>query len=253
MLACGLPLSDAQAQVTGIADAINKAGRQRMLSQRMAKAWLAIGQGAEVPRAQKVLAESMALFDRQFYELKAFASTPENKALIGAIEPVWSEYKGLLVGSAPERAGVARLFRFDSQVLQLANQGTVQLEQQSGRSLGRLVNLAGRQRMLSQRCAKFYLALTWGADAPQAQAEMDTARREFATALQQLYDAPEATAAVRSELDLGRQQWVLFEEALKHAGEATGASRRAAHVFASSEHLLEVMDRVTGLYTKLAS
>ena len=56
----------AQAQVSDINDAINKAGRQRMLSQRMAKAWLAIGLDIEVARAQRILGDSMALFDRVF-------------------------------------------------------------------------------------------------------------------------------------------------------------------------------------------
>ena len=43
----------ARAQVSGVNDAINKAGRQRMLSQRMAKAWLAIGMGIDVARAKR--------------------------------------------------------------------------------------------------------------------------------------------------------------------------------------------------------
>ena len=37
-----MSLGTAQAQVTDLNDAINKAGRQRMLSQRMGKAWLAL-------------------------------------------------------------------------------------------------------------------------------------------------------------------------------------------------------------------
>ena len=41
-------------------------------------------------------------------------------------------------------------------------QGTVQLEKYSGTTAGRLVNVAGRQRMLSQRMAKFHQAINWG-------------------------------------------------------------------------------------------
>ncbi|HEV8689156.1 MAG TPA: type IV pili methyl-accepting chemotaxis transducer N-terminal domain-containing protein [Ideonella sp.] len=54
------------AQVQDLNDAVNKAGRQRMLSQRMVKAWLAIGQQVEPTRAEKVLADSLALFDRSW-------------------------------------------------------------------------------------------------------------------------------------------------------------------------------------------
>ncbi|HJV69960.1 type IV pili methyl-accepting chemotaxis transducer N-terminal domain-containing protein, partial [Ideonella sp.] len=67
MLAAGatltLPLAG-RAQVHDINDAINKAGRQRMLCQRMAKSYLALGQGVEGELAERTLAASMALFDR---------------------------------------------------------------------------------------------------------------------------------------------------------------------------------------------
>ena len=59
----------AQAQVTDLNDAINKAGRQRMLSQRMGKAWLALVQDVEPATARQVLDKSMSLFDRQLVEL----------------------------------------------------------------------------------------------------------------------------------------------------------------------------------------
>ena len=82
----------AQAQVLDLNDAINKAGRQRMLSQRMAKAWLALVHKTESASAQLVLDRSMALFDRQLVELKTYAPNAElrktetdlNTALEGA-------------------------------------------------------------------------------------------------------------------------------------------------------------------------
>ncbi len=37
--------------IRDLAEAINKAGRQRMLSQRMAKAWLAVGQQVEAGKS----------------------------------------------------------------------------------------------------------------------------------------------------------------------------------------------------------
>ena len=73
--ATALPFA-AQAQVIDLNDAINKAGRQRMLSQRMGKAWLALVLGVEPAAAQLALDKSMSLFDRQLVELKAFAPTP---------------------------------------------------------------------------------------------------------------------------------------------------------------------------------
>lgn len=241
----------AHAEITSLNEAINKAGRQRMLSQRMAKAWLAKGQGITPVRAEKIMLDSMALFDRQVIELKAYAPSPEIKATYAALEPIWSHYKTALIGQSPAIASAAGLLALDSQVLKLAHQGTVQLEKYSGRPIATLVNMAGRQRMLSQRTAKFYLSLNWGAEAPNASQDLSTAREEFAIALQTLTRAPETTAAIRQELGLAQQQWVFFDNALSMRKEKSGANRRARDVFSTSEHILDIMDKVTGMYSKL--
>ncbi len=252
-MAVGMSLClPAGSQVVGVNDAINKAGRQRMLSQRMAKAWLATGQGVDAQRAEKIMADSMALFDRQLIELKAYAPNGDIRTTYASLEQVWSDYKTVLVGRAPDRGAAADLLALDARVLKLAHQGTVQMEAYSGRSVGRLVNMAGRQRMLSQRMAKFYLSKAWGVASPEQLQELDVARREFEQALQTLTAAPEATTAIREQLDLVRQQWVFFDNALARVGDASNAAVRAREVFVSSENILKVMDQVTGLYSRLS-
>ncbi|WP_240636126.1 type IV pili methyl-accepting chemotaxis transducer N-terminal domain-containing protein [Caldimonas tepidiphila] len=251
LLAAAVPA--ARAQIHSLNEAINKAGRQRMLSQRMAKAWLAIGQGIDVPRAERVLHDSMALFDRQLVELKLFAPTPEIRGTYDALEPVWGQYKTALVGTAPARTATPELIALDTRVLQLAQQGTAQLEKHSGQPVGRLVNIAGRQRMLSQRTAKFFLVQSWNVTLPNARAEFDAARAEFVRALRELDAAPQATASIRGDLELARQQWVFFENALERGAEGSAGATRAAQVFSTSENILDLMDRVTGQYARLAA
>ena len=239
----------AQAQVTDLNDAINKAGRQRMLSQRMGKAWLALVQDVEPATARQVLDKSMSLFDRQLVELKAFAPTPEIRDTYGKLESAWSDYKTALVGAAPGKPGAPAMLQADARVLALAHQGTVQYEAASGKPVGKLVNVAGRQRMLSQRMAKFYLAATLPVDATAATAEITKARTEFLTAMEFLRNAPEATPRIKEELQLADGQWVFFDAALKKV--QGGGSKPLQDVFVSSENLLSVMDRVTGLYSAI--
>ncbi|MGQ0708600.1 MAG: type IV pili methyl-accepting chemotaxis transducer N-terminal domain-containing protein [Rhodoferax sp.] len=245
--AAAVPFGAALAQIGDIGEAINKAGRQRMLSQRLAKAYLCIGQQVQMIAATKVLEQSMALFDRQLVELKAYAPNATVRDTYGQLESQWSAYKTLLIGVAPSAANAGKILALDSTVLALANTGTAQLEQVSGRSLGKLVNIAGRQRMLSQRMAKYYMALTWGVEASGAGVEIEKARQEFTQALQVLNNAPEATPEIKRELALADGQWILFNSALGARPSLTGAG----HVFVASENLLTVMDKVTELYAKL--
>jgi len=241
----------ARAQVADLNDAINKAGRQRMLSQRASKAYLALVQKVETRNAQQVLDKSIALFERQLVELKAFAPSPAIRSTYDALDGAWGDFRRELTSPTPGKEEAARIVKLDAAVLALANQGTTQYEAASGKPVGRLVNIAGRQRMLSQRMAKFYLAGAMQIDAAGSTAEIAKSRAEFLAALDILRNAPEATPQIRQELVLADAQWMFFNRGLQRLEGAGASPALMSDVFVSSENLLAIMDRVTGLYSDL--
>ncbi|MBN9422551.1 MAG: hypothetical protein BGO63_12340 [Candidatus Accumulibacter sp. 66-26] len=239
----------AYAQIADVNAAINKAGRQRMLSQRIAKSYFQLGQGIAPEQSMRTLYSSISQFDRQLVELKNYAPTPEIRETYLKLEKSWLGYKDVLVGAAPNQANGKKVLDLSEEVLALAHQGTQQLEKHAGTTAGRLLNISGRQRMLAQRMAKFYQAAGWNIGGAQAAGEIDKARKEFAAALQELAAAPVNTPALRDELALVAQQWFFFENALDQR--ASGDKRLATNVATTSERILEVMENVVGLYERL--
>ena len=239
----------ATAQVTDINSAINKAGRERMLSQRMAKAYFQLGQGIDTARSQRVLDASIALFDRQLVELKNYAPNAQTRETSLKLEKAWIAYKDVLVGAAPSRERAPEVLKLSDEVLGLAHQLTGQFEALSGTQAGRLVNISGRQRMLSQRMAKLHQALNWNLPAGTMREDLAAARKEFAAAMAELEAAPINTDKLKSDLKLASQQWFFFQNALDEKGQDT--LTRATNVATTSERILEIMEAVVTGYEAL--
>jgi hypothetical protein len=234
-------------QIT-LASAINKAGRQRMLTQRMVKLYCQIGQQIVEEKSKKQLAGSIDLFDAQLMELKQVAPNKEIQASVARMETLWGPFKEIVSGASTKEGG-KKLIGMSEELLLVAHKTTVLLQDAAGTQTGRLVNIAGRQRMLSQRMAKFYMQKRRGFNASEVTDGLEQARDEFKSALQELLAAPQNTAAIRKELELAKMQWVFFENAL--AQDSGQDATSAVNVATSSERILEVMDRVTGMYEKI--
>ena len=247
-----LIVSPAQARITEIGDAINKAGRQRMLSQRMAKAYCQIGLNILPERSAKILAASRKLFAAQLAELKAYAPTPDIKESYVQLDQLWARYDALLAGK-PGQDAARQITVLNEDVLRIAHLATTQLELHAGSNVGRLINIAGRQRMLSQRMAKFYMFRQWGIATQEMNQEAEIARREFISALDALSKSRENDRLVNNELELARMQWMFFEQALKQQDTGRDAKTYTENVATTSERLLEVMDRVTGHYARISA
>jgi len=244
------PIQPAQAAIANLNEAINKAGRMRMLSQRMAKAYCQIGQNILTDKSRRILELSVKLYQEHLDELKAFAPSADIKATYAELETIWQRYRQLLSG-APSLDNARLIAQINEDALRVAHLGTTQLELSAASSVGRLINIAGRQRMLSQRMAKFYMFRQWGIGSPAMDTEAQLAKREFLSALDALERAPENTDKIRGELALARTQWVFFEQSLQRQGVGDKDPSYATNVASTSERILEVMDRVTNLYAQL--
>lgn len=226
---------------------INKAGRQRMLTQRIVKAYCLVGQDIRADIHKQQLDEAVGLFDRQLRELRAASPTPEISAALVEMDTRWSRFREI-VTTPPTRAGAQTLVSLDEELLAAAENVVQLLQAHASVPEARLVNLSGRMRMLSQRVAKFYMLKSWQLDDPAIANGMAQARSEFDRGLDELAKHAGNTPEIKGSLAEVRKQWNVLVHFIDR-------EKVPMQIFAAmtAEKVFEIADSLTMQYERLAS
>jgi len=226
-------------------DLINKAGRQRMLTQRVAKSYFQIGLGANPDLSREQLQRAIELFESQHAELRRRVPNAAIAGGLAVVDELWGPFKETAIAQpSAEQAGI--IIELDGPLLAACEHVAQLIERVSGKAYTRFVNISGRQRMLSQRLAKLYMVRASGLGAPWVLSEIDKARNEFSGALSTLKAAPENSATLKELLARVAEQWLWLESALTMEGDAF----YPLIVNDASEKILVLMERVTDLYAR---
>jgi CRP-like cAMP-binding protein len=219
---------------------INGAGRQRALSQRMAKSWLMMEQGLLARPSRLILRQSVKLFDSRLKELQAQTAGTENQATCAELARLWPRYRALL--EVPPHPGDAHeLFAVNEEVLTVADQLARGFARTEGTRKGQLVNLAGRGRMLSQRAAKHFMFRQMGIQVADCRSRLDEANAEFSAALNELRASTQDAPGFNARLESSSNLWTLFRSAMEVRDPAE-FPQVARKVFRISEDLLNRTD-----------
>jgi len=222
----------ASAAPVPLSQAINRSGKMRALSQRLSKAYVQRYVNVLPERAHDIQTASRQLISSSLAELGSASLSSDTRSLLQALDKDFQR----LLETVGTRKDVLEVARAADVVMENADRLTEAFEMQSPQSSARIVNIAGRQRMLSQRAARAYFLMAAGHDTPAVRTQLTNARNEFNLGLATLQAASIPTPAIRYELELAKGQWLFYEGALSET------------VATTSERVFEVMDNLTSLY-----
>ena len=223
-----------------LAEAVNRAGQFRMLSQRLVKIYALAAMGVQ----SAPLAQSCERIDANLATLAKNLSKSTYGDLLDAVTAPWAQLKALL--AAPVNASnLQEADALAERMLTQADRLAATLETTGSPTTLHVINVAGRQRMLSQRVAKLALlaVLLKGDAAAQAAQEAQRARQEFEEALAFLNTAPLTTRDIRESLDESGRVW---SDMAKVLDRPQGAGART--LAETSESLLALFDQLTQRY-----
>lgn len=245
------PTAAQQMNLQSVAN-VNMAGRQRMLAQRMTKAYLMLGQSIDPEGAQAILQESIRLFDAQLDALKSLPPNAAQAKSLAELDAVWARCKPLLT-AYPTKLGADLLYDLSEELQQAAHHVTLGYRNAGILPLDQLVNLAGRQRMLSQRMMKFYLYETWDINSAPADMEMHLARAHFTAVLLQMEKSPLTHPKIKAQVAELRRVWEPYQTVLFARRDAARMRQDALLAAGLSERVLESTEKLVAMLVEMAS
>ena len=217
-------------------EAVNRAGQLRMLSQRVVKLYALQCGPARLPEAAGLLADSAGAVEANLAVLARSLSQPTFGDLLDAVARPWAALRDAL-RSPPAVARLREMDALAEEVLLQAEQLTGNLEVAALATALHVINVAGRQRMLSQRLAKeALLGALLGAPASTAGTEA-----ELVAGFAYLSALPLSNADIADELARASACWSAFQVVLRQPGTVAGQEQVAR----LSEELLQRFDRLT--------
>ena len=220
---------------------INLAGKQRMLTQKMSKEALFIAKGIDIDKNREALTKTSALFDKT---LKGLISgdkelnlpKTDNKEILAQLEKVkdlWKSFKANIdkvIAGKSDKTTLEAIAKENLPLLKNMNEAVGMYAKASGSKLdpkmAKKINLAGKQRMLTQKMTKELLLVANGIDADANKENLKKTANLFETTLKDLTDNCKHDD-IKKQLGVVAKLWADYKVIIEKADTSDASLKKA--------------------------
>jgi len=229
-------------EIKNLSQAVDVAGKQRMYTQRMLKDYAMIGLQNNFGNPQEDLKKIMSNFENHLDSLIAFNKDPKTDESLQKVKTMWGPIKTAL-NEAPSKEKAGKMQEDLESLLKQSNEAVGLFAKQTGKESGEIINISGRQRMLSQRMASLYMLKVWGVNDPQFKEKMSKSMKLFKDSLERLKKSEMNTPEITALLKKAEKSFKFFEIMNKSKSKFIPAL-----IYKKSNEILKDMNTATGLY-----
>jgi len=239
--------------------AINSSGKTRMLAMKMAKLY-----GIQVLKdypsgkkmiAQKDLGNAKMTMNEIYKEMLAYSPVASNKELVEIVKTAQSSWYQMekMLSIPPSKTGFLDVLDISDTLLDDNEMMTSYIESLSPVPTSEIINMAGRQRMYSQKLARDYLAASMDVDKEYRIDLMLDAAVEFESAMLMMEGVSENTAKIKGLIkSITMMEWRKVYKTATECIESNGTKFNVGIMIKFCDTLLDKADRLTTLYVAVA-
>jgi nitrate/nitrite-specific signal transduction histidine kinase len=225
---------------------IDIAGKQRMLSQRIAKDYLYAGKNVAKSKATKELKASLKELNSAHKLLVDSINDPEIQNLLSFVKMSGEDFEAT-AKKAFDLDNAQLVIDLSESMLEGSQYVVNSLKKKVKVKESAIVGMAGRQRMLAQRIAKYYIAYQAGIKDKNTVDQMKAAVKQFADAHKKLMSNQANTPEINRRLhDIDRLWKIVYKFYLNI--EKGGLP---LIVFNTTNDITKKMNKITELYVEL--
>jgi hypothetical protein len=225
---------------------INRSARMRALSQRLVK--LKTQQFLQI--APDATSDSIVATEKLISSHLQFLSSSVPATSRSKVDVLDRLATALVAQSkvSPTGESLIQTNAASLEVLKAADELTVEMQSLAKTKAVEVINIAGRQRMLSQRMAKNFMLAGAKVDAKEAVASIATDRKLFSDSMKTLNDSPVADAKVKQELANLASRYKRFDDLVADTSEKGLAKSNLTAIATMSEQVLASAHELTVLF-----
>ena len=234
------------------ASLINLCGCFRLHSQLMASMWCMSARKISSDSANVTLRKYRQQFENNLTRLSGEVASLGIAESYARLTLLWPRYCDALCREPLVIANAQTIFNLSEIILEVADQLTIAAAISAGTREANLVNIAGRNRMLSVRLVKIFLFQGIAISAGDALLLMQGCRNEFDTNIHELRQRSNQFSETVAQLEVDLDYWIRLTSLIDQSSELSGKPETAIAVVAANEELLRNLNTTVKLYEQLA-
>jgi hypothetical protein len=249
-----------------ISKSINVAAYQNMLTQRIAKSYVAITYGYSIAKYKRELLTCIDLFEEQMKSMTRSASTEDIKRAVGVVKIMWKNYRKLAVSwENMDELSVGKVLEKGHIMMASCDRVAQEIEvyaqtipeykaffvKENGdavdekNNIAHQIRLAGLQRMYSQRIVIYFTMNALQVDARLSDERMKNCISKYNENFEQMISSEINNPDIVQSLNEVQNEWKIIE------GHCSNLKKDdVAIVLGQSSTLFEKLDALNQLYEK---